>query len=119
MRASIPGEISAPAAPCFYCRTDSVRQACIGGEAAAGADFLHLPKHAAHIVTRVTAQDRKKGKVLHRYYSEMSRALSEMQRVLKPGCAAVVVAGTSLMRGVNLDDRCAECRLSRKTVSAV
>ncbi len=80
-----------------------IRRTCIGGEAAAGAEFLPLPKYSAHIVNRVAAQDRKKGKVLHRYYSEMSRTLSEMYRVLKPGCAAVVVAGTSLMRGVNIE----------------
>lgn len=80
-----------------------IRRACIGGEASAAADFLTLPKYSAHIVNRVTAQDRKKGKALHRYYSEMSRTLSEMHRVLKPGSAAVVVAGTSLMRGVNIE----------------
>ena len=42
---------------------------------------------------------RKKGKVLHRYYSEMARVLREMHRVLKPGKAAVVVVGSSIMRG--------------------
>ena len=44
-------------------------------------------------------RDVKKGKVLHRYYSEMARVLREMHRVLKPGKAAIVVVGSSIMRG--------------------
>jgi len=44
-------------------------------------------------------RDEKKGRVLHRYYSEMTRALREMFRVLKPGRSAIVVVGSSMMRG--------------------
>jgi ubiquinone/menaquinone biosynthesis C-methylase UbiE len=51
----------------------------------------------------VSALDKKKGLVLCRYYSEMTRALREMYRVLKPGKSAIVVVGTSQMRGCDTE----------------
>jgi DNA modification methylase len=75
------------------------RKEYIGGEAVTGFDFEVLPSRTARVVTSVTKQDDKKGRVLHRYYSEMTRTLREMFRVLKPGKAAIVVVGNSVMRG--------------------
>ena len=43
-----------------------------------------------------------KAKVLRKYLVEMKEVLSEMNRVLKPGKAAVVVVGPSLMRGLEV-----------------
>jgi DNA modification methylase len=71
----------------------------IGGEAIKGVDFQELPPPVAEVVAEIEAEDEKKGLVLHRYYSEMTCTLREMLRVLKPGRAAVVVVGTSTMRG--------------------
>jgi ubiquinone/menaquinone biosynthesis C-methylase UbiE len=51
------------------------------------------------VIADITSVDEKKGRVLHRYYSEMTRTLREMLRVLKPGKAAIVVVGSSTMRG--------------------
>ena len=75
------------------------RSEYIGGEAVTGIDYEELPDEAAAVVADVTSVDEKKGQVLHRYYSEMTRTLREMFRVLKPGKAAVVVVGSSTMRG--------------------
>ena len=63
--------------------------------------FETLPPQAAQVVSTITSYDRKKGRVLHRYYSEMTHSLREMFRVLKPGRAAIVVVGTSTMRGID------------------
>ena len=47
--------------------------------------------------------DRHKSRVVERYFWDMSAVLGEMQRVLKPGKAAVVVVGPSTMRGIQLE----------------
>ncbi|MGH2543042.1 MAG: DNA methyltransferase, partial [Ardenticatenaceae bacterium] len=75
------------------------RKEYIGGEATADFYFETLPANTRGIVAEVADLDEKKGRVLHRYYSEMARVLEEMYRVLKPGKAAIVVVGSSVMRG--------------------
>jgi DNA modification methylase len=71
----------------------------IGGESITGVDFEPLPPSVAQVIAEIDAEDERKALVLRRYYSEMTRTLREMLRVLKPGRAAVVVVGTSTMRG--------------------
>jgi len=77
------------------------RRGYIGGEATTAFQFEELPPVAAARVKAVGAVNPRKGHVLHRYYSEMARSLREMLRVLRPGRAAVVVIGTSVMQGVD------------------
>ena len=36
---------------------------------------------------------------MHRYYSEMTRVLKEMFRILKPGKSAIVIVGNTTMKG--------------------
>jgi DNA modification methylase len=83
------------------------RKEYIGGEAVNDFGFVSLPDETAQVVSMIGARDAKKGRVLHRYYSEMTRSLQEMFRVLKPGTAAIVVVGTSTMRG--MDTRTQDC----------
>jgi len=75
------------------------RKEYIGGEAVTGFAFEVLPSRTEGIVASVSGQDEKRGGVLRRYYSEMTRTLREMFRVLRPGKAAIVVVGSSMMRG--------------------
>ena len=75
------------------------RRKYVGGEATTAMHYESLPAYPASIVQEVSRLDTRKGAVLHRYYSEMTRALREMYRVLKPGKAAVIVVGSSVMRG--------------------
>lgn len=77
------------------------RKEYIGGEAITGVDYEELPEEAKDMVDAIAKIDEKKGRVLHRYYSETTRLLREMKRVLKPGKAAIVVVGDSTMRGKN------------------
>lgn len=80
-------------------RLSAARGAYIGGETLTDACTEALPTRTLAVIARLAAQDAKKGRALHRYYAEMQRVLGEMQRVLRPGRAAVVVVGSSVMRG--------------------
>jgi len=79
----------------------------IGSDATTGFCYEPLAPLAAEMVARIAVEDSRKAQVLHRYYSEMTRALGEMYRVLKPDRSAVIVVGTSTMRGV--DTRTQDC----------
>jgi hypothetical protein len=76
-----------------------VRAEYIGGETISGFAFESIPPAVAHVVDELAKLDEKKAQVLYRYYSEMTCVLRQMYRVLKPGKAAIVVVGSSLMRG--------------------
>ncbi len=78
-----------------------LRREYIGHDAVSGVEFVELPDSAAQVVASLARVDQKKARVLHRYYSEMTRCLAEMARVLKPGKAAIVVVGSSTMRGMD------------------
>ncbi len=77
----------------------ALRREYIGGETTHGVLLEPLPVEAEQAVQSIAQLDPKKGKVLHRYFSEMRRVLLEMARVLCPGGFAVVVVGDSTMRG--------------------
>jgi hypothetical protein len=73
----------------------------IGGETTTELSLLGLPNSAAQVVYSVSQKDKKKAQAVHRYYSEMTRVLQEMQRVLRPGKVAIVVVGTSIIRDID------------------
>jgi len=75
------------------------RKKYIGGESVTDVEFEDLPANTQEVVTDISDLDDKKGRVLHRYYSEMTRTLREMFRVLKPERAAILVVGNSMFRG--------------------
>ncbi len=77
------------------------RRAYIGGEAVSGARLLDLPDAARQVVRSISQLDIKKAQAVHRYYSEMTLVLKEMFRVLRPGKAAIVVVGTSVIREID------------------
>lgn len=83
------------------------RKKYIGGETFNGTEPERLPSETMRLIDTVSEKDRSKAKSLLRYYSEMTRVLEEMFRVLKLGKAAVVVVGSSSIRGV--DTRTHEC----------
>ena len=79
----------------------------MGGERINNFLMQDLPDFSEEVIAKVTQKDGKKGNVLRRYYTEMSRSIAEMLRVLKPEKAAIVVVGSSVMRGI--DTETAKC----------
>jgi DNA modification methylase len=75
----------------------------IGGETVNGFAFESMPPAVIRVVDDIAKLDEKKAQVLYRYYSEMTRVLQQMYRVLKPGKAAIVVVGSSVMRGCDTE----------------
>lgn len=75
----------------------------IGSERAGGVvHSVPLPEEAEATIERLAALDRKKSVILRKYFVEMWQVVSEMYRVLKTQSAAVVVVGTSTMRGIDV-----------------
>ncbi len=79
------------------------RKLYIGAEATTSIEFEKMPSFTQSVLDELTQTDRKKSIVVYRYYSEMTRVLKEMYRVLKPGKAAVVVVGNSVIRGIDME----------------
>lgn len=86
----------------------------IGGELVDNFKFEPLPEYSKNIISQLVTVDKKKGAVLHRYYSEMTRVLREMHRVLKPGRASIVVVGSSQMRGIDTETHNCLADIGRK-----
>jgi DNA modification methylase len=90
------------------------RREYIGGEAVTGFDFEDLPDKTRQVVADISDRDEKKSRVLRRYFSEMARTLREMFRVLRPGKAAIVVVGSSVMRGRNTETHTCLAEIGRQ-----
>ncbi|MBN2092191.1 site-specific DNA-methyltransferase [candidate division KSB1 bacterium] len=85
------------------------RKKYIGSESTMNYQFEDLPDYTSQKVAQFFQIDKNRGNVLHRYYSEMTRTLREMYRVLKPQKAAIVVVGSSIMKGIDTEThRCLE-----------
>jgi DNA modification methylase len=80
-----------------------LRISYIGGENITGFSYFGMPVFTETLLNKLGEIDIKKSKVIHRYFSEMKGVLQEMFRVLRPGKAAVVVVGTSLIRGLDIE----------------
>lgn len=80
-----------------------IRARYLGHEAASPQEFNRLPRQCEGAIAKLKSLDAKKAAALRRYFGEMSSVIQEMRRVLKPGKAAVVVVGTSNLRGIDVE----------------
>ena len=80
-----------------------LRARYIGAERLGQSLPASLPGHAQEMVGRLEKLDAKKAGVLCKYYGEMLLVTQEMFRVLRHNSAAVIVVGTSSMRGLNVE----------------
>ncbi|MGI0013596.1 MAG: DNA methyltransferase [Nitrososphaera sp.] len=79
-----------------------LRAEYIGSERVGQLPYSELPDRPERIVQRLRELDRSKAAILWKYYVEMKLALAEMHRVLRDDSAAIVVVGTSSMRGIDV-----------------
>ena len=81
----------------------NIRARCLGHDAKAERDWPELPTQCEGAIHRLGSVDKHKAAALRRYFGEMSAVLAEMRRVLKPGKAAIVVVGSSRLRGIDVE----------------
>lgn len=81
-----------------------LRSEYIGSERVGDKSALQveLPRRAGIVIQQLAQLDAKKAVILHKYFAEMQSVLAEAYRVLRPDSVAVVVVGTSTMRGMDV-----------------
>jgi len=84
-------------------RLSDIRSEYIGGESTSQFNFKQMPPIVQSKICELEKADEKKAKVLHRYFTEMSKLLAEMHRVLKTDTAAILVVGNSNLKGINTE----------------
>ena len=80
-----------------------IRRRYLGHEAASSTGYDDLPAQCERTLIRLADRDAKKATALRRYFGEMSAVIVEMRRVLKKDRAAVIVVGTSNLRGIDVE----------------
>lgn len=79
-----------------------LRAVYIGSERVGYTRYTTLPDRSETIIRQLAERDRSKAAILRKYFAEMQSALAEMYRVLRNNSAAIVVVGTSVMRGIEV-----------------
>ena len=80
-----------------------IRSQYLGHDAISGVKYANLPDQCEKTLKVLAESDTRKALTLRRYFGEMSAVIAEMWRVLKKGRAAVIVVGTSKLRGIDVE----------------
>ena len=80
-----------------------IRSQYVGHDAIAGLRYDGLPGQCEDTLLNLANRDDKKALVLRRYFEEMKAVILEMKRVLKNGRPAVIVVGSSKLRGLDVE----------------
>jgi len=80
-----------------------LRNEYIGSEQVSALSHVSLPPTTTVTISTLESRDARKAKILRKYFADMRAAMSEMCRVLKPGRAAIIVVGSSTMRGLKIE----------------
>jgi DNA modification methylase len=62
-----------------------------------------LPEKPERIISQLTELDGSKAAILRKYYTEMRSVFLEIFRVLRDNSPAIIVVGTSTMRGIDVE----------------
>lgn len=74
----------------------------IGSERRGQPSHLKLPERSETIIGQLAERDPAKAAILRKYFVEMRSVLAEMYRVLRDDSVAIIVVGTSMMRGLDI-----------------
>ena len=91
-----------------------LRKACLGHDGLPPRSGEALPARCETTLAELENRDAKKAGVLRRYFGEVSAVLAEMHRVLRRGGVAVVVVGSSTLRGVDVETQHAFVALAER-----
>jgi len=80
-----------------------LRSAYIGAEKIGKLFEVPLPRKTATTIETLAGRDPKKAAILKKYFLDMRAGITEINRVLQPGRAAIIVVGPSTMRGLRID----------------
>ena len=80
-----------------------LRSTYIGSERLKGAQLASLPEKPERIITQLAQLDGSKSRILRKYFTEMTAVFTEMNRVLRRQAAAILVVGSSMMRGIDVE----------------
>ena len=80
-----------------------IRAQYVGHDAIAGLRCDGLPNQCEETLAELADRDDRKALVLRHYFEEMKTVICEMQRVLKDGRPAVIVVGSSKLRGLDVE----------------
>jgi DNA modification methylase len=79
-----------------------LRAIYIGSERIGSNQYDALPDKPEITIRQLAEQDTSKAAILRKYFVEMKMVLAEMHRVLREDSAAIIVVGTSVMRGIDV-----------------
>ena len=80
-----------------------LRAQYVGHDAIVGLRREELPDQCEETLVKLADRDDRKALVLRRYFEEMRTVIAEMRRVLKGGRPAVIVVGSSTLRGLDVE----------------
>ena len=80
-----------------------IRGQYVGHDAISGLRCDGLPRQCEETLAKLADRDDRKALVLRRYFGEMRTVIWEMRRVLKRGRPAVIVVGSSNLRGLDVE----------------
>lgn len=79
-----------------------LRRTYIGAELRLEDDHSMLSDTGQRLLSELRAKDGRRAGVIAKYFRDMSLALAEMHRVLRKGRSAIVVVGSSTVRGTEV-----------------
>ena len=80
----------------------NLRSKYIGSERIGHIPYSTLPDKAEMIVRQLTDRDVNKAAILRKYFNEIRSVFTEMYRILRYDSVAIIVVGTSVMRGLDI-----------------
>ncbi len=81
----------------------NIRKQYLGHDALGEKPYASLPEQCESTLAALAQVDMRKSAVLRRYFGEMRAVIQEMRRVLKQEKIAVIVVGTSILRGMDVE----------------
>ncbi len=81
----------------------NIRKQYLGHDALGEKPYASLPEQCESTLAALAQVDMRKSAVLRRYFGEMHAVIQEMHRVLKQEKMAIIVVGTSILRGIDVE----------------